>query len=343
MTGLALKTSACVVTLGVLVACGRSPREETTRSGAAAAKVGPDVIYLDEVVEAQRFRIERERYILLQQKLGELIDERLLAQEAQNRGRSVEQLLDEEVYAKTPDVTEDEITKFISTRQIQPPQGDQAELRMKSRDFIWSQKLTRQQQDYLQTLREKGDVSVYLEEPVSAISELGPSNSFFRGPSHAPVTIVEFTDFQCPFCKGVLPTIEELMSRYGGEVRWEFRDFPVQTHPGSPKAHEAARCAGEQGKFWEYHDELFARSPNHSVLELQSLARDLNVESTAFAECLESRRHQGAVARDIQEGKRLGVQVTPTFFINGRMREGEQSFAALQELIESELQAKGKP
>jgi protein-disulfide isomerase len=200
----------------------------------------------------------------------------------------------------------------------------------------------RQQQDYVRRLREKAGVAVYLEEPVSARAELGPPRGFARGPNNAPVTIVEFSDFQCPFCKAVLPTINELMTRYPGKVRWEFRDFPIQLHPGAARAHEAARCAGEQGKFWEYHDELFARSPNHSLPELRLFARDLKVDAVAFAECLETSKYQAAVAGDIHEGKRLGVQGTPTFFINGRMREGELSLAAFQELIESELRAKGK-
>jgi protein-disulfide isomerase len=343
MTGHALKTIACVVTLGVLASCGPStPGKKTARDGPAAAKVGAEVIYLEEVVEAQRVRIERERYSLLQQKLGVLIEERLLAQEAKSREMSVEQLLDEEVYSKAPGVTEDEITKFISTRQTQPSQADQIELRIKSREFIRSQKVMRQQQDYVRMLRDKAGVAVYLEEPVSARAELGPPKGFARGPNNAPVTIVEFSDFQCPFCKAVLPTINELMTRYPGKVRWEFRDFPIQLHPGAAKAHEAARCAGEQGKFWEFHDELFARSPNHSLPELQLFARDLKVESAAFAACLESSKYHAAVAGDIDEGKRLGVEGTPTFFINGRMREGEQSLAAFQELIESELRAKGE-
>ena len=338
-----LRAIASVVTLGMLAACSPSTAEEkSSRTGPAAASVGGEVIYLEEVVEAQRVRIERERYGLLQQKLEMLIEERLLAQEATRRGTSVEQLLDEEVYAKAPSVTEDEVTMFISTRQTQRPQADQAELRVKSREFIWAQKLMRQQQDYVRSLRAKADVAVYLEEPAAARAALSPLKGFARGTDDAPVTIVEFSDFQCPFCKAVLPAVNELLTRYPGKVRWEFRDFPIPAHPGAAKAHEAARCAGEQGKFWEYHDQLFARSPNHSLPELEQIARDLQVDPVNFAECLAAGKYHAAVAADIQEGKRLGVEGTPTFFINGRMREGEQSLAALQELVESELRSKGK-
>jgi protein-disulfide isomerase len=213
---------------------------------------------------------------------------------------------------------------------------------MKVREFLRSQKLAQQRQIYVQGLRDKAKVAVYLEEPASARVAVN-SKGFSRGPMNAPVTIVEFSDFECPFCRAVLPTITELMSRYPGKVRWVFRDFPIQSlHPTASKAHEAARCAGEQGKFWEYHDLLFARLPRNSVPALKQYAGELKLKSAAFAECLERGRYRAEVASDLQEGKRLGIEVTPTFFINGRMREGEQSIAALQELIESELKPKLK-
>lgn len=344
MFGHELRTITGAVMLGFLAIGGPPPQEKPAPKGApAAAKVGSEVIYLDEVVQAQRLRIERERYSLLHQKLEELIEERLLAQEARSRGITVEQLLNLEVDSKVQIVTDDDITKFIATRQTQPAQADLAELRLKSRDFIRSQNLARRHQEYVRSLRAKANVAVYLEEPASARAELGPLKGFDRGPKNAPVTIVEFSDFQCPFCKAVLPTLNALLTRYPGKVRLEFRDFPIHSlHPSAAKAHEAARCAGEQGKFWEYHDQLYARLPNHSPPELQLVARDLKLERVTFAECLARGKYHAAVAGDIQEGKRLGVQVTPTFFINGRMREGEQSLAAFQELIDSELRAKAK-
>ena len=199
-----LRTIACVVTLGFLVTGGISAQEtKTTRNVTPAAKVGAEVIYLEEVIQAQLVRIERERYNLLQQKLAQLIEERLLAQEAKRRGMTVEQLLNEEVYAKAPKVAEDEITKFISTRQAQPSQANQTELRRKTSDYLRSQKLSQQRQDYVQRLREKAKVAVYLEEPASARVQVNSQKGFTRGPKNAPVAIVQFSDFQCPFCKAL--------------------------------------------------------------------------------------------------------------------------------------------
>ena len=283
------------------VATAAAQKPGTGKSVTPAAKVGEEVISVEEVVEAQRVRIERERYNLLQQKLEELIAERLLAQEAKKRGMTVEQLLKEEVDAKAPKVTEDDVTKFISKRPAQP--SDQTELRQRVWDHLRSQNLNQQRQDYLQKLREKANVAVYLQEPANARVKVNSQKGFSRGPKDAPVAIVEFSDFQCSFCKGVLPTIKEIMARYPGKVKWVFRDYPIQSlHPTAHKAHEAARCAGEQGKFWEYHDLLFARSPRHSLPELKQYAGELKLASSTFSQCVEtgkSRRSLGTTYKRV--------------------------------------------
>lgn len=240
--------------------------------------------------------------------------------------------------SKTPKVLETEVSDFIQKNRARLPQIDDFELRLKVWDFLRSQKINQQRQAYVQRLREKTKVAVYLEEPASARVSVDPHKGFARGPKDAPVAIVEYSDFQCPFCKAVLSTVNEIMARYPGKVKWVFRDYPIATlHPTAPKVHEAARCAREQGKFWEYHDLLFERSPSHSPEQLKQYARELKLDSPVFAECLESGKYQAEVAHDVEEGTRLGVSGTPTFVINGRFLEGEQSVTALQKLIESEL------
>ena len=167
-------------------------------------------------------------------------------------------------------------------------------------------------------------VSPALRQPVSA------DKGFARGAAGAPVTIVEFSDFQCPFCKAAAATVKQVLDRYPGKVKWIFRDFPIETlHPDASRAHEAARCAGAQGKFWEYHDVLFERSPRQARADLEQYAVELGLEAGAFAQCLDSRRHEPAVAADIQEGASLGVDGTPTFFVNGRRLVGSQPLATL--------------
>jgi protein-disulfide isomerase len=316
---------------------------DVPRSITPAAKVGEEILSLEELSHAlhgQLAQIEQQRYSLLSQKLEQLIEERLLLKEAYNRGVTVEQLLREEVSAKTPKVQETEVSDFIEKNRARLPQGDEFELRLKVWDYLRSQRLDLQRQAYVQGLREKAKVIVYLEEPASARVQVNPHRGFARGPKDAPVAIVEYSDFQCPFCKAVLSTVNEIMARYPEKVKWVFRDYPIATlHPTVPKAHEAARCAGEQGKFWDYHDLLFERSPSHSLEQLKQYAQELKLNGPAFAQCLESGKYQAAVAQDVQEGTHLGVTATPTFFINGRVLSGAQPIAAFQKLIESELKS----
>ncbi|TMB62107.1 MAG: DsbA family protein, partial [Deltaproteobacteria bacterium] len=150
--------------------------------------------------------------------------------------------------------------------------------------------------------------------------------------------IVEFSDFHCPFCRRVLPTLAQLESQYGEKIKLVFRDFPIDNlHPEASKAHEAARCANEQGKFWAYHDKLFASPPKSSPEIFKGFAKDLGLNVTAFESCFASGKYQAAVKKDIEEGNRVGVTGTPAFFINGRIISGAQPLEAFARVIDDEL------
>lgn len=154
----------------------------------------------------------------------------------------------------------------------------------------------------------------------------------------APVTIVEFSDFECPYCKQVVPTLTQLLSRYPEKVKLVFRDFPLDSiHPQARKAAEAARCAEDQGKFWEYHDALFANAPKLGAEELAAYARQVGLDVASFQRCLGSGTHAAAVQKSVDEGIRLGVTGTPAFFINGELLSGAQPLDAFARVIEREL------
>jgi protein-disulfide isomerase len=306
-----------------------------------AAKVGDEVITLEEVEQALRpqlAKIEEQRHALLDEQLDQLIGERLLAQEAKRHGMPVDQLLKSEVYAKAAEVTDGEVSSFIAQNRARLPQGDEAELKVKVRDYLRNQKVNERRQAFVQGLRAQSAVAVYLQAPAAARVPVSADKGFVRGAKDAPVTIVEFSDFQCPFCKNATTTVKQLVDKYPGKVKWVFRDFPIPSlHPAAPKAHEAARCAAEQGKFWEYHDLLFEKSPRQAPDELKQYARDLKLDADAFAGCLDSGRYQAEVNRDVSEGSQLGVTGTPTFFINGLQLVGAQPAAKFQKIIDSEL------
>ncbi len=152
--------------------------------------------------------------------------------------------------------------------------------------------------------------------------------------------IVEFQDFHCPFCKRVQGTIGELLTRYGDKVKVVHRHFPIdQLHPHARKGHEAARCADEQGKFWAYHDKIYENAPKASPEHLKAFAHEVGLDDRAFEQCLASGKHRAAVQRDVEEGQRLGVTGTPTFFINGRRLTGAQPLETFAQAIDENVRA----
>lgn len=159
-----------------------------------------------------------------------------------------------------------------------------------------------------------------------------------KGAANAPVTILEFTDFDCVYCKLVLPAIEDVLEAYEGKVRLVFKNFPrTLKHPDATKAHEAVLCASEQGKFWEYHDALFKRQKKLKHEMLMKIAIEVGLDVERFKICFEAGINTSKIFQDMKEGFEMGVRRVPTFFINGRKLEGNATFSEFKEIIEEEL------
>ncbi|NLJ27071.1 MAG: DsbA family protein [Deltaproteobacteria bacterium] len=162
------------------------------------------------------------------------------------------------------------------------------------------------------------------------------------GPADAPVTIVEFSDYECPVCRKTHVLTKEIKEMYKGKIRWVFKDFPLRQHQWASLAAEAARCAGEQGKFWEYQDRLYSSDKELTVEQLSFIAKDLGMKPEPFAACLSNGKYRNEVEKDRQEGKVNGVSTTPTYVINGKFVPGAPTLEQFKEMIEAEL-AKTKP
>jgi protein-disulfide isomerase len=161
-----------------------------------------------------------------------------------------------------------------------------------------------------------------------------------RGPATARVTIVEFSDFECPFCGALFPTLKSVEKTYPDTVRVVYRQFPLtNVHPHAQKSAEASLCAGEQGRFWEMHDSLFGFQDDLTIDSLTLRAMELHLDVPRFSACLDSGKHAETIRKDKEEAATLGVTGTPTLFINGRMLLGNQP-AELKALIEDELARK---
>jgi len=187
---------------------------------------------------------------------------------------------------------------------------------------------------------EQGKESPAPEQQKTVIESIADDDPV-RGDSNAKVTIVEFSDFQCPFCAKAYPTVKQTLETYSGKVRLVYRDFPLSsTHPLAQKAAEASECAEEQGKFWEYHDKLFesqAEWAGKGAEQFKKYAQDLGLDAEKFNACLDSDKYREEVLKDLGDGQKLGVTGTPTFFINGKMLVGAQPFEAFKQIIEEEL------
>ncbi len=330
--------------IGAWFAFGGGLKEAKNESG-VAARMGDQVVTLEELEKAlapELARLEEEKYKLLESKLNELIAERLVAREAKRRGVTVEELLKAEVVSKVSEVTEAEVTTFI-TQNKGRLREETVELRLKVRDYLREQKEAQQRSAFVASLEQSAKVQRFLEEPAPIRVTVRAEGAFAKGPKDAPITIIEFSDFQCPFCRNVVPTVKELIRQYPTTVRWAFRDFPLASlHPKAPKAAEAARCAGEQGKFWEYHDLLFDSQAQATIEDFKRFADQLKLDPKGFASCLDSGRQKAAVQSDVEEGARLGITGTPTFFINGRMLVGAQPLESFRGIIEAELRRSSK-
>jgi protein-disulfide isomerase len=285
-------------------------------------------------------KLEEQIYSLKRQELEAHIAQRLLAQEAAKRGVSVTSLVDTEVTAKVGLVTEEEIETFYQANKSRL-RSDDAGVRDSIRAHLQQQKLAAGRQRFVESLRAQSKVVVRLQAPPVVRVTVATDGAPIRGAKEAPVTLVEFSDYHCPFCSKAQATLKQLLDRYPGKVRLVYRDFPLdRIHPQARQAAEAARCAHDQGKFWEYHDLLYANTPRGSAEDLRQYAKQVGLDVAKFGQCVSSGVHKAAVQRDIDEGSRLGVTGTPAFFVNGRPLEGAQPLEAFVRVIEEELRGR---
>jgi protein-disulfide isomerase len=340
----ALALVAALLTIP-LSAIARQTTARQSGDDEVVAMIGDEPITLAELEQflaADLERLERERHKLLEQGLDPLIQQRLLAAEAERRGTSTEALLQAEVTSRTQPVTDAQVEAWYqaNTARLQGRPKDQLLPQIKV--FLEQQAAADARVSLVDELREKQKVVVRLE-PQRATLDL--DDATVKGPSDAAVTIVEFSDFQCPACKGFNPVLTQVLDTYGDKVQVAFRQFPLRSiHPQAQPAAEAALCAREQGKFWEIHDAMFADQRRLNPPELKELARALELDGEAFDACFDSGRHRALVDQDLERGERLGVTGTPSVFVNGREVAPGQvpTFQQMKALIDDELRRAGR-
>jgi protein-disulfide isomerase len=336
----ALALAAWGLAFSAAAASGDEPRkpERDVLAIVAGSPVTEAEVY--ELVGPQLAELRQRDYMLRAQALDEAIARRLISAEAAARGLTAEAFLKAEVEDRsTP--TEAEIGEYYATNKARFEGRSEAEAREQIAAGLRPQRRRERQTALLRELRAKAGVKVLLE-PLRVTVDVGSGAPTLGSPS-APVTIVEFSDFQCPFCARAQATLKKLRETYGEKLRFVFLDFPLQMHPQAPKAHEAAACAAEGGQFWAMHDRLFANQARLEVADLKRYATEIGLDEQAFAACLDSGRRADRRERDLEEGLHHGVTATPAFFINGRMLMGAQPFEAFVDVIDDELERAASP
>ncbi|MFA6296813.1 MAG: prolipoprotein diacylglyceryl transferase [Patescibacteria group bacterium] len=185
----------------------------------------------------------------------------------------------------------------------------------------------------------KGEAKQVVNTNEEAVVDVSTDDDPIKGDKNAKITIVEFSDFECPFCEKAEPTLKKILDTYSGKVKLVYRDFPLAMHKDAQKAAEASQCANDQGKYWEYHDKLYANQKALTVADLKKYAGDLKLDTVKFNQCLDSNKFADEVKKDLADGEAVGVDGTPAFFINGRKIVGAQPFEAFKQIIDEELKS----
>jgi protein-disulfide isomerase len=292
---------------------------------------------VDELVRAPLMDLRAREHQLRSQALDALIARALLEKEAAARGVTSEALNKAEVVEKAI-VADADAKAYYDANKARFGTTPEADALKQIKAGLGQQRQGERRAAFTRELRAKYDVKVMLE-PYRVPVEVGGAP--VRGNPKAPVTVVEFSDFQCPFCARARPTVTRVRETYGDKVRWVFRHFPLDFHAQAEKAGEAAACAGAQGKFWEMHDRLWANNSKLQVADLKAHAAVLGLDAPAFDQCLDSGRLAGLVGQDSEAGQSYGVSGTPAFFVNGRPLVGAQPFDAFAQVIDDELQRQG--
>jgi protein-disulfide isomerase len=301
---------------------------------ALVAEVNGDKLTVSDLEQKEATELLQSRYKYYQAErkaLDDLIDQHLLEMQASKENLTVDQLIQREVTSKVKaDPTDDQLRVYYEG--VDTDQPFEA-MREQILQHIQEARRTKVRATYVKSLRSQAQITIALASPTAPVEQ---THSPVRGNRDAPVVLVEFADYQCPYCQKIHPDLEKLQKEYGNRLALVYKDYPLPMHPYAQKAAEAARCAGVQGKFWEFHDMLFAGKKLQPA-DLREQARTLNLDEGRFDKCLVEGAEAADVEKDAAEARSLGITGTPSFFINGHFFSGGLSYTALRDMVEQQL------
>lgn len=305
-----------------------------------AAKFGDITITKDEInkgVEVEIYEAQMKVHEIQMNRLKTILIEKLIDKDPKKGSLSYDQFLDKHIASKVT-ITPQEIDAFAKERGIPAAQLDD---RMKERvkRFLEMDKKRIAIDKWLEEKTKSSSVNVFLEQPQRPVFNVQVGDAPYMGGANAKVTIVEFSDFQCPFCAKGASLMDDLKKAYGDKIKIAFKQFPLPFHKDAKLASQAALCAYEQKKeaFWKMHDLMFSDQQRLKADDLVTKANKAGVDTAKVKDCLDKQKYLAKVEADIAQGKQLGVKSTPTFFVNGQIINGAQSVDVFKELIDKEL------
>lgn len=310
-------------------------------------KIGDREITESELISedaSELYELENRVFEFKDAKFRDLVQKEVIGSEAKKANMSVEDYITKKITdgGKKIKTSDSEIKKFAEERRIPADKVDQLKDRIK--EFLGEEKKRNLVDEFVskQAAKNKLAVESYVFKPSRPKFDVKVRDTaFVRGSKDAKVEIVEFSDFQCPYCSRGAQSMEKVVKKYGKKIKFVFQHFPLAIHPDAPKASEAAECAGEQGKFWEMHDRLFANQEKIKEADLKEHAKALKLKTDKFDECLSSGRTAALIKADMEQAEKLKVRSTPTFFINGQLVMGALPPEEFEKIIDEEL-AKAK-
>jgi protein-disulfide isomerase len=320
--------------LGMALCAFSIPGFGQSDSGVVAEIAGRKVTAdeLEQKEAGKLLQAQYKYYLAERDALEQYIDDQLLDMQAKKEGVTLDELFKRHVAIHVPEPTEDQLRFYYEG--VQTDESYES-ARTHIIDTVHELRTKKARDAYIAELRAQYGVIVELSQPSARVDV---ANSPRLGSPTAPVQIVEFADYECPYCQKVNDDLAKVRDQFPNQVSLVFKDFPLPMHPLAPKAAQAARCAGDQGKFWEYHDSLF-KTKHLQMSDLKQQAATLKLDTARFDQCLDSGAEVAPVKKDSQEAQRLGLQGTPSFFINGHFMSGSIGFMKLRETVLQELSA----
>lgn len=298
---------------------------------------------VEQATAGQIYSMRQQIYETRRQWASNELAKRLLEREAKKEGMTLDEFMAKKVEGSARPVTEADARMFYTANQQMMPKDQKGqtvsfdEIKAKIQEHLTEQGRQQARSTYVQNLMASANWKVELEAPEPPIiANVSADDDPFKGPKDAPVTIVEFSDFQCPACRQAAFRLNDVLAKYEGKVKFVYRDFPLNRHVDALPAAVAANCAQEQGKYWEYHDLLWQNQQALKDADLLRYADQVKLDRAKFETCLKDPKQQEEVRKDLEAGEQYGVNSTPTFFVNGRIVSGA-NMPEISRLIEKEL------